>query len=531
MNVRKTKQSLAEYFISVTRRNWHRRCLSDSTGRRLNYGQTLVSSLALADRIDNFTKGRDKVGILLPPSVGAALANLAITMLGKVAVNLNYTTSEDSRSFALEQCRIRCIISSRSFMEKTPAFSTLTGLVFLEDIMANIKPAVRLKAYLKAHFLPLTLLTKGRRRCGNDLATVIFSSGSSGRPKGVMLSHNNIISNIEALRMVVKIWPDDNLCSVLPFFHSFGFNCGLWMPLISGASVSFVADPLDASLVGRSVRENHSTILFAPPRFLLNYSRRVKKKDFSSLRLVVAGAEKLKKRLADEFEDKFAIRPLQGYGATELSPIVSLNIPDVQPDRTCQLGTKTDSVGRPIPGVAVKIVDIETKKPLAVGDEGLLLVKGPNVMLGYLNDEQQTEEVLQNGWYNTGDIARIDADGFITITDRLSRFSKIGGEMVPHVGVEEAYLNALDTDEQIVAVTAVPHHQKGEELVVLHLEKAGKADELHEIIAGSNLPNIWKPTRNNYIKIESMPMLGSGKLDIVNLKKIALAAKNNLHNQ
>jgi len=254
--------------------------------------------------------------------------------------------------------------------------------------------------------------------------------------------------------------------------------------------------------------------------------RRLEREDFASLRLVAAGAEKLKKRLADAFENKFAIRPLEGYGATELSPVISLNIPDVEADGVYQVGTKTDSVGHPIPGVAVKVVDIETKKPVNIGTEGLLLIKGPNVMLGYLNTEEQTAEVLKDGWYNTGDIGRIDADGFITITDRLSRFSKIGGEMVPHIGVEQAYLEGLGTHEQLVAVTSVPDPKKGEELVVLHLDQAGHPDKLHEIIANSQIPNMWKPRRDNYVRVKSMPALGSGKLDIIQLRKIALSAKS-----
>ena len=520
------KRSLVNQFVKSARKNWRKRCISDSIGSRLNYSQTLMRTIALSEQIENITKGQEKIGILLPPSVPAALANLAVTMAGKVAVNLNYTASDEACNAAIEQCSIKCIISSRTFLEKTGIPDDLEGLVFLENIAGQIAWGAKIKAYLKARFAPLYLLTKGKRRFGDDLATVIFSSGSSGKPKGIMLSHHNIISNIEGLRIVIQINPDDNLCGALPFFHSFGFNCGLWLPLISGVSVSYIANPLDGAAVGKSICENRSTILFVPPTFLLNYIRRVNENDFASLRLVAAGAEKLKKRLADKFEDKFAIRPLEGYGATELSPVISLNIPDVESDGVYQVGTKTDSVGHPIPGVAVKVVDIETKQPLGTGTEGLILVKGPNVMLGYLNMQEQTDEVLDNGWYNTGDIGKIDADGFITITDRLSRFSKIGGEMVPHIGVEQAYLEGLGTHEQVIAVTSVPDPKKGEELVVLYLAKAGSAEQLHEIIAKSQMPNMWKPKRSNYIQIESMPTLGSGKLDVIQLRKIALSAKS-----
>jgi len=517
------RRSLACHFIASARKNWRKHCISDSTGKRLNYGRTLAGSLALATEIDKLTPSRDKVGILLPPSAAGALVNLAVTLLGKVAVNLNYVTSRDSRNLAVNECGIKCIISSRGFMDKAGISEDVEGLVFLEDIAAKIKPPAKVGAYLKARFVPLFLLTRRRHRWGDDPATVIFSSGSMGKPKGVLLSHHNILSNIEALRMVLRLKPDDSLCGVLPFFHSFGFNCALWFPLVSGVSVTYIANSLDGETVGRSVRENRSTILFAPPTFLLNYIRRAGAEDFKSLRMVAAGAEKLRKTLAEAFENKFGIQPLEGYGATELSPVVSLNIPNEEIGGVFQVGNKPDSVGHPIPGVAVKVVDVVSKEPLEIGAEGLLLVKGPNVMAGYLNMEKETAEAVQDGWYNTGDIAGVDEDGFLTIRDRLSRFSKIGGEMVPHVRVEDVYLHGLNTTEQVVAVTTVPHPKRAEELVVLYLEKAGSPQKLHEIISKSDLPNMWKPRPDNYIKVGSIPVLGSGKLDIMGLRKIALA--------
>ncbi|MBN1787297.1 MAG: MFS transporter [Sedimentisphaerales bacterium] len=523
-SLKSPQRSLVYYFIKAARANWRKRCLSDSIGKRLNYGQTFTAGLALAEEVNKLTEAGENVGILLPSSVGGALANLAVTMSNRVSVNLNYTASEEIMKYSVEQCGIKCIISSRKFIEKIGLTGKLDNVVFLEDLAAKIDKQAKIKAYLKARFLPVPLLT-GNMRCNDELATIIFSSGSSGRPKGIMLSHHNIISNSQAVRMIVRIKPDDNLCGVLPFFHSFGFNCSLWLPLISGVSVSYIVNPLDAPAVGKSVRENHSTILFAPPTFLSKYVRRVEKEDFTSLRLVAVGAEKLKETLADAFEEKFGIKLMEGYGATELSPVASLNIPDVQIGSVRQKGTKESSVGSPIPGVAAKIVNPETRQPLPPGEEGLILVKGPNVMQGYLNMEEKTSEVLKDGWYDSGDIGYIDANGFLTITDRLSRFSKIGGEMVPHIGVEEAFGNALGTSEQLVAITSVPDEKKGEELVVLHLPKAGSAKELHKLISQSSVPNLWKPKADNYIEIEEMPTLGSGKLDICKLKEIALEAK------
>lgn len=517
--------TLAGHFVRAVRKNRHRRCISDSTGRKLNYGQCLTAAITLAGRIEKITENQQMAGILLPPSCGAALANLAITLLGKVTVNLNYRLSREVIQSAIEQCGIKTIISSRAFIENARDLAGLPELVFLEDVISQIKLRDKIKAYLKGLFLPAKILTKAAAGGGDGLATVIFSSGSTGKPKGVMLSHRNILSNIESVLKIFRLEPDDNLCGVLPFFHSFGFTCGLWMPLVGGVSASFVANPLDGKKVGMVACLNRSTILFAAPTFLLNYIKRTLPEDFANLRAVIVGSEKLKKSTADLFEQRFGIRTLDAYGATELSPAVSFNLPEDLSTGLYPSGCKAGTVGRPIPGVEVKIVSVEKNLPVAAGQSGLLWVKGPNVMLGYLNDKELTRRVIKDGWYNTGDLARIDEDGFLAIEGRLSRFSKIAGEMVPHIGVEEVYLEQLKTAEQVVAVTALPDAKKGEELVVLHLEKAGGADDLHRIIHRSKLPNIWKPRRGNYIKIKSMPKLGSGKLDIMKLRKIALAAK------
>lgn len=519
------RKSLANHFVRTARSNWRKRCISDTTGKRLNYGQTLVSTVALSNKIKEITTKQDKVGILLPSSGAGALANLTVAMLGKVSVNLNYTASEQATKMAIEQCGIKTIISSRGFLEQSGNIKTLPGIVFIEDIVSQIQWSAKLRAYLKAIFLPCSFLAKSKGFSADCLATIIYSSGSSGKAKGIMLSHHNILSNIQAVKMVFKINPDDDVCGVLPLFHSFGYTCTFWLPLISGVSVSFATNPLDAKAVGKIASENKATLLFAAPSFLLNYTRRVQREDFATLRFIMVGAEKLKQRIADCFEDKFGIRPMEGFGTTELSPVVSLNLHHFESAGSYQVGNKQGTVGHPIPGVAVRIIDIESSEPLPLGHEGLITVKGPNVMLGYLGMEKETREVLKDGWYNTGDIGCIDEDGFLKITDRLSRFSKIAGEMVPHLGIEEAYHNALETEERLVAVTSIPDAKKGEELVVLHLDRAGGPDKLHEIITKSELPNIWKPRRDNYIRIEEIPALGSGKLDIMKLKKIALTAK------
>jgi acyl-[acyl-carrier-protein]-phospholipid O-acyltransferase/long-chain-fatty-acid--[acyl-carrier-protein] ligase len=525
MGVSKEERSLAEVFVRAARKNWARRCISDSMGKSYSYGQVLTTTVSLAEQLDKITKGQDRVGILLPPSTGAALVNFAAALLGRVTVNLNYSVTNTLVESAVEQSGIETIISSKSFISKMKKLKDLPRVVFLEEITEGIGWKAKVRAYLKARLLPVESLVRARRGKADSPATIIFSSGSSGRPKGVMLSHRNIISNIESLVSIFDLRPADNLCGVLPFFHSFGYTCSLWLPVFAGVSASYAANPLDASTVGRVAGQNRSTILFAAPSFLPNYIRRVEPADFSGLRAVVVGAEKMKKRIADAFEERFGVRPLEGYGATELSPVVSLNIPDELSRNPELSGHKEGSVGKLIPGIEIRIVDPQDGRELPFGQEGLLEVKGPNVMCGYLNDEQQTREVIKDGWYNTQDMASIDGEGFLTITGRQSRFSKIAGEMVPHSCIEHIFHNALDTDEQLVAVTSVPDDRKGEELVVLYLEQAGEAEELYNIICQSDLPNLWKPRRENYIKIESMPALGSGKLDVAQLRKIAEQAK------
>ena len=516
--------TLAQSFINTAHKHWHRRCIADFTGRKFTFGQTLTAATALAVELDNATGPCQYVAILLPPSTGSAIANIAVTLLGKVTVNLNYTLSAETIQKSLEQCGSIPIITSRKFLDKFENLKTISPFIFLEDFVKNIKKTDKIKAYGKAHFAKL--LFPAAAVHPDTLATIIFTSGSSGQPKGVMLSHKNILSNIQALLKTFYLEPNDCLCGILPFFHSFGFTCTLWLPLLAGVPVAYIPNPLDSGTVGKVSNKNKCSVVFAAPAFLSAYTRKVSQEDFAHLRVAVVGAEKLKKTIADAFEEKFNIRPIEGYGATELSPVVSLNLPENLSPKSFKLGYKENTVGRVVPGVEVKIVSVDDHKPLPANEPGLLMVKGPNVMLGYLNDVAKTSEAIHNGWYNTGDIATVDEEGFLTITDRLSRFSKIGGEMIPHIRLEQIYNNAINNGSQTVAVTSIPHPTKGEQLVVLHSPDAPDPEKLHEIVTNSNIPNLWKPPRRNYIKVESIPILAAGKVDVRKLREIAMSAKN-----
>jgi acyl-[acyl-carrier-protein]-phospholipid O-acyltransferase/long-chain-fatty-acid--[acyl-carrier-protein] ligase len=517
------RRSLEQYFIQAARQNWGRRAVADTSGKTLTYGRTLAGALALGGKLDALLGAAEHVGVLLPPSVGGVLANLALSLLGKIPVNLNYTAAEGSLRSAVKQCGITTIITSRAFLEKVPALPQLEGMIMLEDLLPTISVTDKLLALFKARLFPARLICSREGFTADSVATVIFSSGSTGEPKGVMLSHHNIMSNIEAFRMVFRATLNDNVCSALPFFHSLGFTATLWFPLVTGFSAAYHTNPMDGEKIAQVVREHRSTILLATPTFLLAYLRRAKREDFASLRLVITGAEKLKSKVADAFEEKFGVRPMEGYGATELSPVITLSLPDVEVGGVRQYGAKEGSVGHPIPGVAIRVVDPESGKELKPGEAGLMLVRGPNVMLGYLGQPGKTAEVVRDGWYVTGDIGVMDDDGFIRITDRMSRFSKIGGEMVPHGVVEDELHNRLN-QTGVVAVTAVPDEKKGEKLVVLFAREAADAETLQRHMAESPLPNLWKPGRDCYVQVESLPILGTGKLDLKGIKEIALAS-------
>jgi acyl-[acyl-carrier-protein]-phospholipid O-acyltransferase/long-chain-fatty-acid--[acyl-carrier-protein] ligase len=404
----------------------------------------------------------------------------------------------------------------------------MKGMVFVEEILKQIPPASRILFGAAAFLLPARLIERllidRKEKDPYSMATVIFSSGSTGVPKGIMLSHHNVISNIESFAQVFSLNHRDRVLGVLPFFHSFGFTGTLWFPLISGFGVVYHMNPMDARTIGELTFKYKATILISTPTFYAGYLRRCSPDEFASLKYAIAGAEKLHDPVAAAFKEKYGIDLLEGYGCTEMAPVVSVNIPDVDLGFDRHAGFKRGTVGHPIPGVAAKIVDAETGADLPPGSDGLLLVKGPNRMMGYLGDPEKTAAVFRDGWYVTGDVASIDDDGFITITDRVSRFSKIGGEMVPHVKLEETVNRILG--DHGCAVTAIPDPQKGEQLVVLYTHAELKPQELWEKLNQTDLPKLWIPKRDHLVPVESLPVLGTGKLDLRQARSVAMERVN-----
>jgi acyl-[acyl-carrier-protein]-phospholipid O-acyltransferase/long-chain-fatty-acid--[acyl-carrier-protein] ligase len=521
---RRTRRDLLHVrFIATAKRQWSRLCMADSTGKTLTFGDTLVGSLLLARWFRTQRPHDSMVGLLLPASVGGALANIAVLLAGKIPVNLNFTAGPEAMQAAVQQCGITTLLTSQQFVRKANLDSR-PDMVYLEDILPRISRGQKVRAFLMARLLPSRWLQRqymARGHTPDSLATVVFSSGSTGTPKGVMLSHHNVVSNLESVEQVFALTPHDCLLGILPLFHSFGFTITLWFPLITGLRVVYHPNPLDARTIGELVQTHQATMLISTPTFCHVYVRQCPAEAFTSLRYAIVGAEKLRPALAQAFQEQFGITLLEGYGCTEMGPVVAVNIPDMHRDGQRQIGHKPGTVGHPVPGVAARVVHPETWQPLPCGTEGLLLVKGPNCMLGYLKQPEKTAEVLHDGWYVTGDIATIDDAGFIQLTDRLSRFSKIGGEMVPHVKIEDAIDSILG--EHACVVTAVPDTQKGERLIVLHTRPDISQEAVWEQLRRTDLPKLWIPKREHFYYIEAIPTLGTGKVDLQRVKRLALA--------
>jgi acyl-[acyl-carrier-protein]-phospholipid O-acyltransferase / long-chain-fatty-acid--[acyl-carrier-protein] ligase len=517
---------LTRSFVRAARRHPRRFSMADGRTPKLTFGDSLIKTVFLARRLRPLWRDQKMVGILLPPSIPGALVNWAALLLGKVPINLNYTSSNESIASCAKQCDLKTVVTSRQFLEKVPV-QPPGEWIYAEDLVCKPGFLEKMAALLSAKFLPARclelLLGVSRPPALDDTATVIFSSGSTGEPKGVVLSHFNLASNVEQLEQVFHLHDHDSVLGILPFFHSFGFTGTLCLPPLAGIGVVFHVSPLDAQVIGALVSKYSVTMLLSTPTFLNSYARRCPPEAFGSLRIVMAGAEKLPERIAQSFEDHFGIRALEGYGCTECSPVVAVNTYDFRAAFFRQVGAKRGTIGHPLPGIAVHIVDPDTNQPQPVNKPGLLLVRGPNVMVGYLNRPDKTAEVLKDGWYNTGDIATVDEDGFLRITDRLSRFSKIGGEMVPHIRVEEKLHELIAAEGQVLAITAIPDEKKGERLVVIHTLKEVVLKDCLEKLAKSDLPALWKPRPDQFVYVEKLPYLGTGKLDLRKLREIAQA--------
>jgi acyl-[acyl-carrier-protein]-phospholipid O-acyltransferase/long-chain-fatty-acid--[acyl-carrier-protein] ligase len=518
-------------FIRACRRRWNAPKIVDSAGQKLTAGEVLTRALVLRHVLLRSVIGTEEknVGIFLPPTAACALANMAVSLSGRTTANLNYSLSKTDLNHCVEAAGLRHILTSRKMLERFP-IQPDAELVYLEDLKDKVSGWDKCVGFLQARLIPAPLLDRilGLHRLTPDgLNTIIFTSGSTGEPKGVMLTNHNISGTCELADQVFQIKTTDSLLGVLPIFHSFGYLAGLWLPMLYDCKVVYHTNPLDARMIGQLSQEEGVTMLFSTPTFLRTYLKRCDKEQFSKLEIVVVGAEKMPLDLAEAFHDKFGLPPLEGYGTTETSGPAAVNLPDRRDQLVAQKGTKAGTVGRPLPTVSIRTVDPETGQPVPAGAEGLVEIKGCNVMRGYLNQPEKTAAVLKEGWYNTGDMGVIDDDGFLAITGRLSRFSKIGGEMVPHIKVEETLLGLVSNHDEddghpLLAVTAVPDSKKGERLVVLHRQLPKPIPQILNELAATGLPNLWLPAKDDFVEVEEIPLLGTGKFDLKAIKSLAL---------
>lgn len=527
-NIRRGERPLHAQLAYNAKRHPFRTIIRDADGKSLTVFKTFLASLLLSRELRRLTDPADEyIGVLLPNSSASALSMLAVLYADKVPCPLNFTTPLEVFENTVRNAGIRKIVTSRKFLSKI-RIPERDDMIFLEDVMPAIGAWKKCAGLLAAILIPsrelLNLASPLSREDVSRTASVLFSSGSTGNPKGIVLTHHNINSDVHSLIDLIAFDPKkDAFLGNLPLFHSFGLNTCFWIPVSTTCPVTYVPAPLDGKLVGEVMVRDRLTIMFATPSFLQTYLRKCTPADFAGMRLVITGAEKLRADTAARFREFTAGRlsVTEGYGCTELSPVVSVNVPPDLADLGRAAGP-SGSIGAAVEDTASKVVDPITFRELPPGSEGLLFIRGPMVMRGYLNEPEKTASAMHEGYYNTGDIVTMDAAGRITICGRLSRFSKIAGEMVPHEMVEGIINEMCGHEIRAAAVGSIPDPQKGEALLVLYTpEMPFTPDQIVAELRERSISNLWIPKAVNFYPVPALPLLGSGKLDLALLRNIA----------
>ena len=509
---------LAEACVRGLKRNRFRTALIDGMDHSELGRAKLLGAAAALSRFLRKEFSDPRIAIVLPASKGSMVANLAVTLAGKVPGDLNFTMGRAANEFCCKRAELSVAISAGAFMERVKDFPWPERVLKLEELMPQLKSRI-LFWWMMSVFCPTPMLLRllqVPKKGGHAEASLLFTSGSTGDPKGAVLSHRNIVGNVSQFTELLDAKKEDAILASLPFFHSFGATVTLWYPLIEGVRIVTYPTPLEVAKNAALIEKYKLTLLLATPTFLRGYLRKAEAQQLRSLRLVITGAEKLPLDLAKAFEERFQQHVFEGYGLTETSPVVSVNLPEPKPKRGEQVqpSSRLGSVGKMAPGIAAEIREPETNKKLSLHETGMVWFRGVNVFEGYLHDEKRTADVLHDGWLKTGDIGRFDEDGFLYIEGRLSRFSKIGGEMVPHESVEQKIVDLLGLsgkDERAIAIMGLQDEAKGEALILLAAVDVDLA-QLRDKLRGAGVPNLWIPKKIS--RVDAIPVLASGKLDL-----------------
>lgn len=497
---------LHQRFIQSAKRFPKRIAVYDkATMTDYTYSKMLIASFILKEYIGKL-KSR-YIGILLPTGVGAMLTILGTMMKGKIPVMINYATGAiENCRYAREKCQFKTIITSRKLLEKLNV-QPIDHMIFVEDILAGVGLVDKLKAAALSMLPFLVLKDMVHHGDISEISVILFTSGSEKEPRAVQLSHRNILHNVNAFPTMIDINENDVFASILPMFHVFGLTVDFWLPALIGASMVTYPNPLDYKTVCQYVRDYKVTFIAATPAFFYGYLQKSEPGDFASVKIAIAGADKLPDKVYEGFQKKHGITLLEGYGTTETSPVIATTYPGSH---------KVGSIGRPIPNTQVRIIDIQTDKILGPNQEGKILVKGDLVMEGYLHDLEETSLRIRNGWYDTGDIGMMDEDGFMYHRGRLKRFVKVGGEMVSLVKVEDILSQHLPEDV-ICCVVDVPNPTKGADVVAA---VANGDFDIHKVMKQlkKELPSIAIPKQ--FYVIDDIPMMASGKVNFRAVEKI-----------